>query len=132
MSEQGFRQEELLADVIASWVTQPWVVTLRFQNELITLRNTAANAAAEHGLAFLASGTHPTANWRDAVHSPKERYRAMMQQLQMVGQRDLLCGMHVHVELPDPDRRINRARRMLSCWSLRCQLSHANLINGWI
>ena len=22
--------------------------------------------------------------------------------------------------------------RMLSCWSLRCQLSHANLINGWI
>jgi hypothetical protein len=23
-------------------------------------------------------------------------------------------------------------RRMLSCWSLRCQLSHANLINGWI
>jgi hypothetical protein len=21
---------------------------------------------------------------------------------------------------------------MLSCWSLRCQLSHPNLINGWI
>jgi carboxylate-amine ligase len=103
--------------------TRPHTTHSGIRDELITLRNTAANAAAEHGLAFLASGTHPTANWRDAVHSPMERYRAMMQQLQMVGQRDLLCGMHVHVELPDPDRRINVMTRLIPYVPLLLALS---------
>jgi carboxylate-amine ligase len=31
----------------------------------------------------------------------------------MIGQRDLLCGLHVHVELPDPDERIDVMYRML-------------------
>jgi carboxylate-amine ligase len=29
-----------------------------------------------------------------------------MADLQMVGLRDMLCGMHVHIEVPDPARRI--------------------------
>ena len=93
------------------------------RDELINLRNTAAHAAAEHGLAILASGTHPTADWRDAVQSPKERYRDLMQQLQIVGQRDILCGMHVHVELPNPDRRISVMTRLIPYVPLLLALS---------
>ena len=37
-----------------------------------------------------------------SMQTPKERYDAVMDDLQMIGQRDMLCGMHVHVELPDP------------------------------
>jgi hypothetical protein len=46
-----------------------------------------------------------------------------MQQLQMVGQRDMLCGMHVHVELPDPDRRISVMTRLIPYVPLLLALS---------
>jgi carboxylate-amine ligase len=93
------------------------------RNELIELRNTAACAAAGHGLAIAACGTHPTAHWREGVHSRKERYRALMQDLQLVAQRDMVCGMHVHVELPDPDRRVNVMTRLIPYVPLLLALS---------
>ena len=31
----------------------------------------------------------------------------------MIGQRNMLCGLHVHVELPDPDDRVDVMTRML-------------------
>jgi len=72
--------------------------------ELRHLRETVSIVAAEHGLAVLAAGTHPTAVWREAQQTNKERYDVVMDALQMIGQRDMLCGMHVHVALPDPDQ----------------------------
>src|SRR5262249_51893767 len=36
-----------------------------------------------------------------------------MEDLQMIGSRNMLCGMHVHVELPDPDARVGLMTRML-------------------
>jgi carboxylate-amine ligase len=87
------------------------------------LRRLAAEAAAGHGLAILASGTHPTANWRQAVHSPKDRYHVLMQDLQMVGRRNMLCGMHVHVEVPDPDARIDLMVRLIPYVPLLLALS---------
>lgn len=83
------------------------------RRELLRLRQSAANAAAEHGLTILACGTHPLAAWRDAVQSPKDRYSQVMDLLQMIGQRNMLCGMHVHVEFPDPSRRVDVMTRML-------------------
>jgi carboxylate-amine ligase len=47
------------------------------------------------------------------VQSPKDRYTHVMDVLQMIGQRNMLCGMHVHVEFPDPARRIDVMTRML-------------------
>src|SRR5262245_18659207 len=81
--------------------------------ELRHLRQTVAKIAAEHGLAILAAGTHPTADWGKSQQSEGERYDAVMDDLQMIGQRNMLCGLHVHVELPDPDERVNVMTRML-------------------
>ncbi len=81
--------------------------------ELRHLRQTVAKIAAEHGLAILASGTHPTADWGWSQQSEGERYDAVMDDLQMIGQRNMLCGLHVHVELPDPDERVDVMTRML-------------------
>ena len=36
-----------------------------------------------------------------------------MHDLQMIGRRNMLCGLHVHVELPDPDERVSVMTRML-------------------
>ena len=91
--------------------------------ELRQLRLNAAAAAAEHGLAILACGTHPLASWRESVQSPKDRYNKVMDDLQMIGQRNMLCGMHVHVEFPDPARRIDVMMRMLPYLPLFIALS---------
>jgi carboxylate-amine ligase len=91
--------------------------------ELRQLRLNAAAAAAEHGLAILACGTHPLASWRESVQSPKDRYNKVMDDLQMIGQRNMLCGMHVHVEFPDPARRIDVMMRLLPYLPLFIALS---------
>ncbi len=83
------------------------------KEELRHLRQTVASVAAEHGLAILAAGTHPTAEWLDTRQTESKRYDAVMDDLQMIGQRNMLCGLHVHVELPDPDERIAVMARML-------------------
>ena len=46
-----------------------------------------------------------------------------MHDLQMIGQRDLLCGLHVHVALPDPDDRVDVMYRMLPYLPLFLALS---------
>lgn len=81
--------------------------------ELRFLRRTIADIAAQHGLAILAAGTHPTAMWSSARPTQAARYEAVMADLQMIGHRNMLCGLHVHVELPDPDDRVDVMCRML-------------------
>jgi carboxylate-amine ligase len=91
--------------------------------ELKHLRQTAARIAAEHGLAIVAAGTHPTAIWNRVLQSPGERYDAVMNDLQIIGQRNMLCGMHVHVELPDSEDRVEVMYRMLPYLPLFIALS---------
>src|SRR4030088_234760 len=77
-------------------------------------RNFAACARPSPPLpAILAAGTHPTAAWSRSRQTATERYDAVMDDLQMIGQRNMLCGLHVHVELPDPDDRVDVMTRML-------------------
>jgi carboxylate-amine ligase len=78
-------------------------------------RSRAALAAAgrEHGLAIISAGTHPTADWPLQVQTEKQRYDAVMAELQILGLRNLVCGMHVHVEVPDDDLRLDVMRRAI-------------------
>jgi carboxylate-amine ligase len=86
-------------------VTNVHVETSDAREELKFLRREAANVAAQFGLAIMACGTHPTAMWQQSQLSPKARYADMIEDLRVVGQRNMLCGMHVHVQLSDPKRR---------------------------
>jgi hypothetical protein len=81
--------------------------------ELRQLRHMVAGIVARYGLGILAAGTHPTAAWCEAQQTKAERYDNVMHDLQMIGRRNMLCGMHVHVELPDPDARVDVMTRML-------------------
>src|SRR5580704_11930638 len=93
--------------------TAPHTEMKAARKELRDLRRTLADVAAAHGLGILAAGTHPTGSSRDAQQTESERYDAVMEDLQMIGRRNMLCGMHVHVELPDPDARVSVMTRML-------------------
>lgn len=94
-------------------VTAPHTDITAARDELRDLRITLGKIAAQHGLSILAAGTHPTAVWERSRQSVGERYDTVMDDLQMIGRRNMLCGLHVHVELPDPDQRIDLMTRML-------------------
>lgn len=93
--------------------TKPAHTMDEVHEELRSLRQTIGAVAADHGLSYFASSTHPTAGWSGGQPTQKIRYDGMMQDLQMLGERNLLCGMHVHVQLPDVDRRVEVMRRMI-------------------
>jgi carboxylate-amine ligase len=93
--------------------TPPYVDMASAREDLRQLRQTVAEVAAQHGLAILAAGTHPTANWTRSRQTEGERYDTVMDDLQMIGQRNMLCGLHVHVELPNANERVDVMTRML-------------------
>ena len=76
------------------------------RRELAQLRSVLAEQAGRHGLGIMAASTHPIVLWREQKQTPKERYSKVMSDIQMLGLRNMLCAMHVHVELPDPERRV--------------------------
>lgn len=83
------------------------------QDEIRGLRHAVSQVAGEHGLAVIAAGTHPTATWDGVRATRAHRYDGVMNDLKMLGERNMVCGLHVHVELPDPDQRVNVMRRMV-------------------
>lgn len=70
---------------------------------------------AEHGLALLAAGTHPMAQWREQHASDEPRYERLMGDFQIVARRNLLCGLHVHVA-PPPDKDRIRIMNQVMPW----------------
>lgn len=80
---------------------------------LAGLRLSLSEIGAERGILPFAAGTHPTARWRDQSETDKPRYHGIMADLRMLGQRNLVCGLHVHVEVPDPDARVALKARLL-------------------
>jgi carboxylate-amine ligase len=75
--------------------------------ELALMRSTIAAEAARHGMGLMAASTHPFADWSEQKTTDKERYAKIEEDLQAVAQRLLICGMHVHVGVPDEDLRID-------------------------
>ena len=103
---------ELLQSQIEA-ATVPLTDAGKARGELRRLRQVIARIAAQHGLAILAAGTHPTATWNGQRQTRGERYDLVMEDLQMLGQRNMLCGLHVHVEIPDANDRVDLMTRML-------------------
>ena len=77
------------------------------RDQLALLRGTVGRIAGEFGLAPLAASTHPFATWSSQQHTDKERYNVIARDLQQVGRRLVICGMHVHVGVEDDDLRID-------------------------
>jgi carboxylate-amine ligase len=72
------------------------------ENQLRALRHEVAERAAAHGLALLATGSHPTARGEVPI-VPVERYKRMKAELGPALCRQRVCGLHVHVSVPDPE-----------------------------
>ena len=75
--------------------------------ELAHLRHSVAVVAADYGLAPMAAATHPFARWQTQKTTDRERYTTIARDLQAPARRLVICGMHVHVGLEDPELRID-------------------------
>lgn len=86
--------------------TSPCTTMAEARAQIGLSRTIIADHAARYGLAIAAAATHPLAVWREQKQTEKVRYDAVMSDIQILGLRNMLCAMHVHVEIPNPARRV--------------------------
>lgn len=84
--------------------------------ELVRQRSFICDLAEQKGLAVVAAATHPFSRYLDQPVTPLPRYQGVLEEMQMLAQRLLIFGMHVHVGIADKAFAIdtmNVARYML-------------------
>ncbi|MBI3433929.1 MAG: carboxylate-amine ligase [Proteobacteria bacterium] len=104
-------------------ITPPCTSLGEARAHLARYRGVLSQVAGRFGLGIMAAGTHPVAVWPEQRQTPKLRYDEVMADLQMLGRRNMVCGMHVHVEVPDPDSRIELIYRTVPFLPLLLALS---------
>ena len=92
--------------------TKPSLDFAEARLQLTNLRSSVGAIARDYNLSVMASGTHPIAVWARVRPNVQPRYGKVMHDLQMVGSRTILCGMHVHVEVPDLAARVDIMNRI--------------------
>jgi glutamate---cysteine ligase / carboxylate-amine ligase len=75
--------------------------------ELRRLRKAVRDIANDNGLRMGSAGTHPFSLFERQRITARDRYRALVDQMQYVARRELIFGLHVHVAVDDPDKAIN-------------------------
>ena len=87
--------------------TKPCNSITEATEDLRGLRQCISDVAQQNGLAIIAASTHPTADWDAQMCTDKERYTILVQDMQTIARRLLICGMHVHVGIDDDELRID-------------------------
>ena len=80
--------------------------------DLARLRRVIIEVADRHGLAPIASSTHPFSRWAEQKHTQQDRYESLTAEMQGAARRLVICGMHVHVGINDDALRIDLMNQM--------------------
>ena len=86
------------------------------RTHVIHLRSKLAELAGKAGLKIASVGTHPFSHWRDQHITEGERYKQIIEDMQLLARANLIFGLHVHVGIPDREMAIhvmNQARYFL-------------------
>ncbi|HEY0545941.1 MAG TPA: carboxylate-amine ligase [Pyrinomonadaceae bacterium] len=84
--------------------------------DITRLRCIISTLARKKDLEIVAASTHPFSHWQDQKIFDDDRYKFLVEEIQMVARSLLIFGLHVHVGIPDPERAIhimNAARYFL-------------------
>jgi carboxylate-amine ligase len=76
------------------------------------LRCDVLEVAAPLGVAIGIGGVHPFARWQDQEFVATEAYQWVGHQLQYLARRNLSFGLHVHVQVEDPEARVYVANQL--------------------
>jgi len=86
------------------------------KHEVRKLRRDMIALAKENGLRLASAATHPFADWRMQEITADERYKNIVEDLQLVARANLIFGLHVHIGVEDRETAIhlmNHARYFL-------------------
>jgi len=86
------------------------------REDITKLRCIISSLARKKGMEIVAASTHPFSKWSEQTIFEADRYKLLVDELQMVARSLLIFGVHVHVGIADLDRRIhimNAARYFL-------------------
>jgi carboxylate-amine ligase len=75
--------------------------------EVRKLRRDMITLARENGLRLASAATHPFADWRVQEIYPDERYKNIVEDLQLVARANLIFGLHVHIGVEDRETAIH-------------------------
>ena len=87
--------------------------TADVMHELTKLRGYVGDVAGGQGMRVGSAGTHPFSLFERQRITAKDRYHALIDQLQYVARRELIFGMHIHVAVDDPDKAIQVVNGLL-------------------
>ncbi|MHC8318999.1 carboxylate-amine ligase [Pseudomonas sp. LB3P31] len=93
---------------------------------LASARSTLQRALQPFGLGLLCAGSHPLADWRKQPATDQSHFQQLFQDYQRVARRSLLCGLHVHVEIPPHQDRIRVMNEVLPWVPLLLALSSSS------
>ncbi|MEA2975817.1 MAG: glutamate---cysteine ligase / carboxylate-amine ligase [Alphaproteobacteria bacterium] len=118
--------EQLMPELLQSQIevaTVPMQTPDDAREELQRFRAMLADTGREFGVGIIAAGTHPLALPHKQRITRKRRYSKVVSDLGMLGTGNALCGLHVHVEVPDPDLRVGIMHRIVPFLPLLLALS---------
>jgi carboxylate-amine ligase len=81
--------------------------------QLRHIRGYVCETARAQGLRVGSAGTHPFSLFERQRITARDRYRALVDQLQYVARRELIFGMHIHVAIDDPEKAIKVVNGLL-------------------
>jgi glutamate---cysteine ligase / carboxylate-amine ligase len=82
--------------------------------QLLRIRRYVCDVAREEGLRVGSAGTHPFSLFERQRITAKDRYRALVDQMQYIARRELIFGMHVHVAVDDPEKAIQIVNALIA------------------
>ena len=118
---EEFQRELLQSQIEAS--TPPLTAMGEARNRLTAYRATLDEIAGARGYGIVAAGTHPKALRARQRNAEGVRYRLLMRDLQILGQRNMVCGLHVHVMVANLDARVSIMTRITPYLPLLLALS---------
>ena len=77
------------------------------KEELKKLRRNMIRLSRENGLRLASAATHPFADWRVQEVYPDDRYKNIVEDMQLVARANLIFGLHVHVGIEDHETAIH-------------------------
>jgi carboxylate-amine ligase len=125
-SAQDLLGHSLKTEMLQSQIevaTPPCDTLAEAREHLARYRRVLHEAATARKLGIAAVGTFPLAFRDDQRVTQKARYDDIMHDLQILGLRNMVCGLHVHVEVPDQSARINLIMRITPYLPLLLALS---------
>lgn len=71
------------------------------------LRREMIQLTSENGLLLAAASTHPFADWKAQEIYPDDRYKQVVEDMQLIARANLVFGLHVHVGIEDRNTAIH-------------------------